>query len=385
MPRSRLTVLLVEDSPDDAEALRISLREDPDKFTLVHRETLQAGIERLAGGGIDIVLLDLSLPDSHGRQTVHRAIAAAPDVPVVVLTGLDDERVGNEAVQAGAQDYLVKATFDAHALVRTIQYAIERHKMRQREAAAAARWAHLAEENAQLAEALGRSNDLKTRFVATMSHELRSTLSAIINLTEILEDRQGERSKARHQEVVRLIRRTARESLQVLDATIELSRAEANHLPRQDREVVLRDVIGQVEQEVIVPRTSSTGLRWQVADDLPLLRIDPVKLKMILRNLISNAIKFTPNGEVVISAGRRGDSVELVVRDTGAGIAEDDLPHLFEPFRQASPAALGGGGLGLYIVHQLVKILGGTVTAESRQGAGSTFTVSLPIDSGRAS
>jgi signal transduction histidine kinase len=104
---------------------------------------------------------------------------------------------------------------------------------------------------------------------------------------------------------------------------------------------------------------------------------------MILRNLISNAVKFTPDGEVVVSAARRDDGVELLVRDTGAGIAEEDLPHLFEPFSQASPAALGGGGLGLYIVHQLVKILGGTVAVDSRRGEGSTFTVRLPIDSGR--
>jgi hypothetical protein len=384
MRRSRLTVLLVEDNPDDADALRLCLSEDPGRINLLHCETLHEAVERLGTGGIDIVLLDLSLPDSQGRQTVRRAIGAAHNVPIVVLTGLDDERVGSEAVQAGAQDYLVKASFDVHGLVRTIHYAIERHKMRQRQAAAATRWAALAEENAQLAEALGRSNDLKTRFAATMSHELRSTLSAIINLTEILDDRQAERSKARHEEVVRLIRRTARESLQVLDATIELSRAEAHHLPPQDREVVLGDIIAQIEQEIAAARGAvKPQLTWQVAGDLPLLRVDPVKLKMILRNLISNAVKFTPDGEVVVSAARRDDGVELLVRDTGAGIAEEDLPHLFEPFSQASPAALGGGGLGLYIVHQLVKILGGTVAVDSRRGEGSTFTVRLPIDSGR--
>jgi signal transduction histidine kinase len=385
MARALLTILLVEDNPDDVEALQHCLREGGKRHTLIHCETLGAGLERLAAGGVDVVLLDLSLPDSHGHKTVIRAVEAAGEAPVVVLTGLDDERVGAEAVQAGAQDYLVKGAFDSDSLNRAIRYAIERQKMRQRQAATAARWAAVAEENARLAEALGRSNQLTTRFAATMSHELRSTLSAIINLTEILTDHHAERSRARHEQVVRLVRQTALESLQVLDATIELSRTEANRQPQQESNVALQDILAQLQSEIAPPqKVEAAQLEWYAASDLPTLRVDPVKVKMILRNLVSNAIRFTPQGKISIAARRDGDSVEIAVSDTGQGIAAEHLPHLFEPFSQVSPATHGGGGLGLYIVQRLVQLLGGTVAVESHPGQGSRFSVRLPVKLSRA-
>ena len=382
MSADRCTVLIVEDSPDDAFALRRSLAEaGSSRFTIAECDTLKGAFERLRAGDIEVILLDLSLPDCQGRQTVVRTVAAAPAVPIVVLTGLDDERVGVDAVQAGAQDYLVKGSFDSHGLERAIRYSIERNKMLQRQTAAAARWAGLAEENARLVEALERSDTLKTRFVATMSHELRSTLSAIINLTEILGDSRTERSKSRHQEVVRLVRQTALESLQVLDATIELSHAESNRDPIGERRIAIGDLFTQLARELSPPSTHHrVEVSWQADGDLPQLRADPVKLKMILRNLVSNALKFTPDGHVSVSAKHCGDAVELAVSDTGEGIAKGHLPKLFEPFVQVSETNHGGGGLGLYVVQRLAQLLGGTVRVESIVGSGSTFTVSLPVE-----
>lgn len=372
-------VLVVEDNPDDAFALRLHLNEARSaRYEVVECETLSEGIDRLASDGFDIVLLDLSLPDCHGPQTVIRTVNAAPSVPIVVLTGLDDERVGIDAVQAGAQDYLVKGSFDTYSLQRVIRYSIERHKLLLQQTATAARWAAMAEENARLVEAVEASDRLKTRFVATMSHELRSTLSAIINLTEILNDSHTERSKARHKEVVRLVRQTAQESLRVLDATIELSRAETSDAAAADRPLVVAELFTQLEKETRV-KQRGVKLSWTVEGDVPDLILDAVKLKMILRNLLSNALKFTRDGQVAITARHAGDRVELTVRDSGKGIAAEQIPLLFEPFVQLAGEPRGGGGLGLYVVQRLVQLLGGTIQVESTVGEGSAFTVGLPV------
>jgi len=125
-----ITVLLIEDNPGDAGLIRAALSEAKGgEFALEWVERLSAGIERLESGGIDIVLLDLSLPDSRGLETLRKIQTAAPDIPVVVLTGLDDETIALNSVQAGAQDYLVKGDMAGNLLARAIRYAIERQRM----------------------------------------------------------------------------------------------------------------------------------------------------------------------------------------------------------------------------------------------------------------
>jgi signal transduction histidine kinase/CheY-like chemotaxis protein len=123
-------ILLVEDNPGDARLLRETLLDSPGyRHTLAHVMTLGEGVARLRDGGVDLLLLDLSLPDAHGLDTVARAAAAAPQVPIVVLTGLDDETVAVESLKAGAQDYLTKGTLDPVLLVRTLRHACERKRM----------------------------------------------------------------------------------------------------------------------------------------------------------------------------------------------------------------------------------------------------------------
>jgi PAS domain S-box-containing protein len=130
MNRPSLSILLVEDNPGDAVLLREALLDaGPERFQLNHVKCLADGLRILAGGGVDVVLLDLSLPDEHGLKTVTRARLAAPGVPIVVLTGLDDEEFAIKAVREGAEDYLVKGQIDGRLLVRCLRYAIERHRL----------------------------------------------------------------------------------------------------------------------------------------------------------------------------------------------------------------------------------------------------------------
>jgi len=131
MSGNHLTVLVVEDNLGDARLIQRSLEDASGSFVVEHADRIARAIDRLANGGIDIVLLDLSLPDSSGLQTFALIRSCAEDVPIVVLTGLDDEEAATAAVQAGAQDYLVKGTFDSEVIARSVRYAVERHRMQE--------------------------------------------------------------------------------------------------------------------------------------------------------------------------------------------------------------------------------------------------------------
>ncbi|MEO8605586.1 MAG: response regulator, partial [bacterium] len=144
MASARTAVLLVEDNPDDSDTLREQLVDAQARVRLECVETLSAALARVAEARFDLVLLDLSLPDSQGLQTVERALAAAPHLPILVLTGLEDEALGAAAVHAGAQDYIVKGQADGAMLARCMRYAIERHRLLAARTDDASVWAALA-------------------------------------------------------------------------------------------------------------------------------------------------------------------------------------------------------------------------------------------------
>src|ERR1700733_15549040 len=130
MKEKTLQVLLVEDNAGDARLLcEMFSKERSDSFELTHFLRMSEATIHLAKGGTDIVLLDMGLPDGHGLDTVRRAHAAAPDVPVIVLTGLDDEALAADAMNAGAQDYLIKGQIENRALPRALRHTVERHRM----------------------------------------------------------------------------------------------------------------------------------------------------------------------------------------------------------------------------------------------------------------
>jgi len=531
--RMPLRVLLVEDNPDDADLLGELLADSSgERVEVVVAETLREGLAHLSRTAADLLLLDLSLPDSQGLETVTRALAGAPRVPIIVLTGLDDDALGIDAIQAGAQEYLAKGRVDGALLRRSMRYAIERHRLlaertddaqvfaalarvgevlmvglrshailermcdvtaevldcavtstwvldeasdayvpaaantREEWERIADRWvpraalalltewhnggrgvywldetmcqrlpqafvqmpdgvtagaclslrrddqivgallcghrgarrewsgvqtriakglmhvAALSLDNAQLVSELEQSNAIKTYVAGTMSHELRNTVFAISGFAEMLVEslRRGSPASER---LAQTIGDRARESLQLIQAVLEITRSEVRPVPVEHREQSLVDLIEPLHSEMDLLRNGrALAIEWHVAPELPAVRIDAVKLRIVLKNLVGNAIKFTERGAVRIRADRAGERVRLTVADSGIGIPADELPHLFEPFHQAHGTVsrrAGGAGLGLYIVRRLVDLMGGTIVVESRPGTGTTFSVELPI------
>jgi len=241
--------------------------------------------------------------------------------------------------------------------------------------------AHLAAmalHNTRLVDELREANRLKSDFVSTMSHELRTPVSVILGYTEMIADDPDRRDRA---DILRSIRRSGLELLDLVEETLNLSRLEAGQDPPRFGPVKVPELFAELVGEFrAMTSLDDVAVRWDGPENL-VIRSDPRKLRMILKNLIGNALKFTGRGEVVLECASHDGVVLFVVRDTGIGIAPQHLPIIFDMFRQADSSdarSYRGAGLGLYIVQRLVHQLGGEIHVSSELGRGSSFTFTLP-------
>jgi len=244
--------------------------------------------------------------------------------------------------------------------------------------------APLALEAARLFEELSNADRVKEHFVATLSHELRNTICSISGYQSLALDQATGDLSAEKRDLLERAARCTEELNALITATLDLSRFRTKRLPVDWQDVSLAELAAELSSEV-QPRLDRGKVDFICAVDpsLPTVRTDRLKLKMVLRNLLGNALKFTERGAIKLEATARNGGVELRVEDTGIGIPEDARAALFEPFRQAHgkmSREKGGAGLGLFIVRRLVDVLAGTVTVQSEVGRGSTFCIWLPLD-----
>jgi signal transduction histidine kinase len=221
---------------------------------------------------------------------------------------------------------------------------------------------------------------LKGDFLSIMSHELSTPLVSIIGYNDLLLDGVAGILTKEQIDALRRIDKNSKRLLELINAMLDFSRLEAKFV--ELKEISVPDVIKEVESETQGLREKS-GLNfvWKIEPELPHIRTDPAKLKVVLKNLISNAIKFTEKGNIAVEILRSKGGIEFSVTDTGIGIAPEELPIIFEPFRQAENPLTrqhGGIGLGLYIVKRLLELLGGRIEVESKIGHGSNFRVWIP-------
>jgi PAS domain S-box-containing protein len=239
------------------------------------------------------------------------------------------------------------------------------------------------EEKRLLLDELRSANRLKSDFVATMSHELRTPLNVILGYHSLLQEGAFGALTEEQASVLQRLGQSALELLELINATLDVSRLETGRVEVDRRAVALHELVSQVAAETREQRDKpGVEVLWNVPDDLPTVRTDSAKLKVILKNLLSNALKFTDHGRVQVSAAVVAGGVELSVADTGIGMPPESLPIIFEPFRQVDSSTTrrhGGAGLGLYIVRRLIDMLGARIHVESQLGKGSTFRVWLPI------
>lgn len=344
-------ILLVEDNPGDARLLRVSI---PPEFQLTHVERLDDALRELRTGAHDVVLLDLSLPDSHGLDTCQRVCAASPDTPVIVLTGLADDQIAVQAVREGAQDWLVKGRTEGELVVRAIRYAIERNRLHTR---------------------LRELDRVRRLFLSVVTHDLKSPAASILaGIDLLLGERLGPLT-ADQRHVLELAARTAHRQARLIRDLLDVAVIEAGAMIVHPADHPLRPLVEGVIDELgaVIGARGLTVVN--AVDAAERVHGDADRIAQALANLLSNAVKFASH-QIRVTAVRTGAGLELAVEDDGPGIAPEVSEHLFDRFVRTD-AAGGGAGLGLWIVRGIADAHGGSVRAE-RGAPGARLVLVLP-------
>jgi signal transduction histidine kinase len=379
------SILLVEDEPGDAGLIRAALRQTPHaRFEIVWATNMAQARQHLSDSQFDVLLLDISLPDSTGLDTVRSGLAMAGDTPVVILTGREDDEFATSALNLGIQDYLIKSRIDGESLGRALRHALIRSRVEREHAV------QMAKKTQALDEALGQAqaaSQAKSRFLATMSHEVRTPLNAILGFTRLLVA-DHELKPCQHDQLQTVIR-CGEHLLHLLDDVLDMARLESEPPKHCIEAFNLAGMLDDLEAR-FQAKAAAKGLSLfarRTPDPMPNVQADPAKLARILSNLLDNAVKFTRHGSVslrsVIQPWEDGQAATLIVevQDTGPGVSVEDREKLFEPFQQTTAGAAAGGiGLGLAVSRRYAGIMGGELCLdELPPDQGSLFRLSVPV------
>jgi signal transduction histidine kinase len=425
MADQNIQVLLVEDNAEHAQLLeRMLIESDEPVFEVLHFTALRPALDALDMVKTQVVLLDLWLPDSEGIETFLRMQNRVPDIPIVVLTGTDDEALAVKTVQRGAQDYLVKGRVDDRLLIRALRYALERKKTQfelkrarddlerrvadrteeltsanaklqkeitERKRAEAA----LLESNRQLSEALEKLRETQEhiiqrerlhalgRMASGIAHDFNNALAPIIGFSELLLHRpETLRNEERARGYVEMIHTAAQDSAKIVGRLREFYRyREENDLFTP---VSLNDLIQQVislTQPRWKDQAQASGVYLTMKTELqniPTIAGNESELREMLFNVVFNAIDaIQAQGTVTFRTSMREECALLEVVDNGAGMTEEVRLRCLEPF--FSTKDQHGTGLGLGIVYGIVRRHDGGIEIESAPGKGTTVSITLPL------
>ncbi|MDM9585313.1 hybrid sensor histidine kinase/response regulator [Nostoc sp. GT001] len=376
-------ILLIEDNLASARLLQEFLKQaQSQEFTLVHVMRLGEALQELNQCNYDVILLDLTLPDSQGLSSLPPLIDRAPSIPIVVLTNTNDEELAIEAVRQGAQDYLVKRQVNVDVLVRSLRYAIERKQVLESlRTVNETLQTRVEERTAELVKA-NELNQFKSEFVSMLSHDIRNPLNTILLAAGLLQNQDERLTKEKKQNHLKMIRSAIKNMAKLLDEVTFIGKADSGRLGFEviclDLEAFCRQMVDEVR---LIANDKQLTLVFASFGQLDDALWDESLLRHILGNLLSNAIKYSlPGGMVRFELIGQEKAVIFRVQDWGIGIPQENQKRLFQPFRRADNVGnIPGTGLGLAIAKKCVDAHGGEIVVNSQVGVGTTFTVTLPL------
>ena len=388
----QIKVLFVEDNPGDARLILEMIKEAGySQFKIGRAESLKEAFKLLDEMPFDAILSDLGLPDSFGLDTFSKLYEKAPKIPIIVMTGLNDEVTGTKAVRDGAQDYLVKGQVDSNLLVRALRYAIERkqveEEVRQKNKKLETMGNELRELNDSLEQKVKkRTSEIekllkhKDEFISQLGHDLKTPLTPLTALLPIIQKNEENLESKNLLQVciqnVDYIKNLVTNTLQLAKINSKITVFNLKEIRLSEiAESVLNDYQTEIEDKYI-------RVENKINSDA-IVKADAIQLKEVFNNLVTNAVKFMEDGgALTIEAKQNGDGFTTIsVKDTGIGITEEQKLHLFEEFYKADQSRhdLNSTGLGLSICKRIVENHGGKIWVESLgEGRGTTFYFKIP-------
>lgn len=385
-------ILLIEDNPADAKLAELYLSEGSELFEseLTWCEDLGKGILALEDGAFDIVLLDLSLPDSSGIKTFSRLHEAAPHTPIVVLSGHEDEELAAEIVKCGGQDCLAKDMMSGPVIRRSVRHAIERKS--------------IYEELRSMQMQLIQSEKMESigRLAAGVAHEVKNPLAQILMGIEYLKG-GIEPDDLNVPKILVSMEDALHRADAIVRGLLDFSSDRTLGLVDVDINALLEKALVLVEIRI---KEMEVELEKEFAPDLPMVKADPVKMEQVLINIIFNAVQAIESARAAGGAGhsaklvirthattlalssrdegsrtgrhlRDGDPVVIIeVLDTGTGIPDDKIDHIFDPFFTTKPTGTGPG-LGLTVVKKIIDLHEGLIQLTNRQEGGAQAKITL--------
>ncbi|WP_436935306.1 ATP-binding protein [Halovenus marina] len=349
-----LDVLLVEDNPNDARLIRRHLTQAdsallPDEVTVRHEQTLNAGSDWIEQNEVDLVLLDLGLPETSGVETFHRLDNCIATTPVVVLTGLQDEQAALELLQQGAQDYLTKGAMNREALVKSVRYALERQE---------------------------RETEVRTTKdqLEVLNRILRHDISNDVQVLELWGERLAEQVDDEHESDLRRILRTTDRIRELTQNSREYMRIATE---QSDIETELIRLDQYLREEVQKARTRYPGAEFELRDPLPQLSVAANgMLSSVFRNLLNNAVQHNEGApHVEISVEADDESVHVSIADDGPGIPDERKAEVFGKGERGLRSE--GTGIGLYIVNTVVTEFDGDTQILDNDPTGAIISLEL--------
>lgn len=364
-----IRVLLIDDDEEDALLTGDLLRDvQQPRYAMDWVDSFDEGLARMEAHSHDIYLIDyrLGIAGQTGLDLLKRIAERQLEIPIILLTGLEDREIDIQAEAAGASDYLVKGQIDTVMLDRAIRYTLSRHRMLMR------------------LRAHEKERDL---FVAMLTHDLRTPLNAEHRIFELLKSEAFGPVSTEMAEVIEEVmasNRYMRHMVSNLLTAYQLQN-QGGQVPLTREPTDLNALVEEVAtgELAILSRDKRQSLKLSLSPGLPVIAVDPVELRRVFYNLVQNAITYTPAGgeiELITRQNSRQDAIEVQVCDTGQGMDEETLSRLFQPFQsQARKYRQIGTGLGLYLSRQIVEAHGGKLSVSSVVGQGSCFSLSLPM------